>query len=655
MASTLYPKLAFTNLIKNKSTYFPYMLTSIVCVMTYYIMQSIAVNKGMMQVPGAAIALTIFLMGTVIIALFCIALMFYTNSFLIKRRKKELGLYCVLGMEKRHVAAVLFFETLYTAVICLALGLLFGVLFSKLLFLLLLKLLGFTSTLAFSVSVPTLATTAVLFLLIYGATLLYNFLHLRLAKPVELLRGGQTGEKEPRSSRLLALFGVLALGGGYFISQYYKNPLNALLLFFLAVFLVIIGTYCLFTSGSIVLLKFLRGRKNFYYKPGNFVAVSGMLYRMKQNAAGLASICILSTMVLVTISTTISLYVGREGMLKGMYPFDVNTQSGFAQEAQAIDGAFTACAQAAGLSVEDEISYRSLNASAVLSGGTFSSVTASESGDASLDVQFVPLEDYNRMHASALTLGENEALAYEMGQAHLPDELTLGSTKLRVVQRLTSLLPDGQTLYNDEAFDGCTLVVKDMATAHALATALSGRENLEFYFHAYNVQGTDAQKAALADAISAELKAGGQTARVVARATLRSEWNAMYGSFLFLGVFLGSLFLTATVLIIYYKQISEGYDDHDRFRIMQQVGMSGKEVRGTINKQILLVFFLPLCAAALHMVFAYEIICNILLVFGMTDRLLFLACTAGTFLAFAAAYILVYRITARSYYRLVAA
>ena len=298
MANALYPKLALTNLGKNKSTYFPYMLTSIVCIMTYYIMQSIAMNEGLMEVPGAAIAMTIFFLGTGIIAVFCIALMFYTNSFLIKRRKKELGLYCVLGMEKRHVALVLFFETLFTAIACLALGLVFGVLFSKLLFMALLYLLDFATPLAFSVSVPSLVTTVVLFACIYGATLLYNMVHIRLANPVELLHGGQKGEKEPKTSWLLTFAGLAALAGGYFIAVYFKSPLNALLLFFVAVFLVILGTFCLFTAGSIALLKALRRRRNFYYRPNNFIAVSGMMYRMKQNAAGLAAICILSTMVL---------------------------------------------------------------------------------------------------------------------------------------------------------------------------------------------------------------------------------------------------------------------------------------------------------------------------------------------------------------------
>ena len=598
MANALYPKLALTNLGKNKSTYFPYMLTSIVCIMTYYIMQSIAMNEGLMEVPGAAIAMTIFFLGTGIIAVFCIALMFYTNSFLIKRRKKELGLYCVLGMEKRHVALVLFFETLFTAIACLALGLVFGVLFSKLLFMALLYLLDFATPLAFSVSVPSLVTTVVLFACIYGATLLYNMVHIRLANPVELLHGGQKGEKEPKTSWLLTFVGLAALAGGYFIAVYFKSPLNALLLFFVAVFLVILGTFCLFTAGSIALLKALRRRRNFYYRPNNFIAVSGMMYRMKQNAAGLAAICILSTMVLVTISTTVSLYMGRNDMVTSMYPREICSNSTAAENAPAVQDAFAQSTRALGLEIKNPIAGRSRSLNVISVDGSYEDAPASVSSGEVVAVSLVPLSDYN---STAIT--------------------------------------------------GLILVVPD-EEATSLYRAMGGTQEQFAYSAAFDVDATPEQIAALQEDLWTRLNG---ICGIYARSELYTEWNAMYGSFLFLGIFLGCLFLMATVLIIYYKQISEGYEDHDRFRIMQQVGMSRKEVKRAINKQILLVFFLPLLMAALHMVFAFEIICNMLLVFGMVNRLLFFGCTAVTFLIFAAAYVVVYRITARTYYRLVEA
>ena len=285
-----YPKLALNNLRKNKDTYWPYMLTSIVCIATYYIMQSIAMNRGLLQVSGGAVAVSIFFLGTVVIAIFCVALLFYTNSFLIKRRKKELGLYCVLGLEKRHVALVLFFETLFSALFCLILGLIFGILFSKALFLALLYVLDFSTPIAFTISIPSLITTLVLFLLLYAVLFLYNATHVQRARPVELLRSTQTGEREPRASWLLTLLGLICLGIGYFIAVTVKEPLNALLVFFGAVLLVIAGTFCLFTSGSIALLKLLRRKKTYYYQPRHFISVSGLMYRMKQNAAGSARI-----------------------------------------------------------------------------------------------------------------------------------------------------------------------------------------------------------------------------------------------------------------------------------------------------------------------------------------------------------------------------
>ena len=442
MANELYPKLALTNLGKNKSTYFPYMLTSIVCIMTYYIMQSIAMNEGLMEVPGAAIAMTIFFLGTGIIAVFCIALMFYTNSFLIKRRKKELGLYCVLGMEKRHVALVLFFETLFTAIACLALGLVFGVLFSKLLFMALLYLLDFATPLAFSVSVPSLVTTVVLFACIYGATLLYNMVHIRLANPVELLHGGQKGEKEPKTSWLLTFVGLAALAGGYFIAVYFKSPLNALLLFFVAVFLVILGTFCLFTAGSIALLKALRRRRNFYYRPNNFIAVSGMMYRMKQNAAGLAAICILSTMVLVTISTTVSLYMGRNDMVTSMYPREICSNSTAAENAPAVQDAFAQSTRALGLEIKNPIAGRSRSLNVISVDGSYEDAPASVSSGEVVAVSLVPLSDYNSTFGTNFQLASGEALAYPTGNFVLSDTVTLGG---QAVQALGFIVGNSST------------------------------------------------------------------------------------------------------------------------------------------------------------------------------------------------------------------
>lgn len=655
MRNALYPKLALTNLFKNKSTYFPYMLTSVVCIMTSYSVTFIATNEGLPQVPGGPIALTLFFLGTLVVDIFSILVMFYTNSFLIKRRKKELGLYCVLGMEKRHVALVLLCELFFTAVICLALGLLFGILFARLMFLALLYLLDFTTPFTFTISVPCVVSTVVFFLCIYGATLLYDLRSVRTANPVELLHSGQKGEKEPKASWLLTLIGLIALGGGYFIAVYFQNPSQALLLFFVAVLLVIVGTFCLFTSGSIALLKLLRRSRRFYYQPNNFISVSGMMYRMKQNASGLAAICILSTMVLVTVSSTLCLYAGRTDMLYSLFPREISTSlfiGGDTEKIGQIDQAFAQALSEQGLTAENRTACRSLNANVLCEDGVYGNpADAAELRDTA--VSLVGLSDYNAVEGVTPTaLAPDEAIFYPVGDIPVPETVNLGGSVVRVAAVMEKAVFCDVGTY--DGAQGFVLVVPDerLAPLYSALTGVPEQGITDSFYYAvgFDVPGaTPQQCAALAHRISELFPE--RTIRC--RSAIGIEWDGMYGCFFFLGVFLGSLFLMATVLIIYYKQISEGYDDHDRFVVMQQVGLSKKEVKRAISKQILLVFFLPLGAAALHMAFAFPIIRNILRVFSLNNVGLFLACTGGTFLIFAVVYIVVYRVTARVYYRLV--
>lgn len=658
MRSLLYPKLAWTNLFKNKSTYFPYMLTSIVCIMTSYSVMFIAANDGLTQVPGGMITLSLFFLGVIVVDSFSVLLMFYTNSFLIKRRKKELGLYCVLGMEKRHVALVLLCEIFFTAIICIALGLLFGILFSRLMFLALLYLLDFTTPFSFTISLPCVAQTVVLFLCIYGATLLYNLRSVRIANPVELLHGGKTGEKEPKASWLLTLVGIAALGGGYFIAIYFRDPIHALLLFFVAVMLVILGTYCLFTSGSIALLKLMRRSRRFYYQPNNFIAVSGMMYRMKQNASGLAAICILSTMVLVTVSSTVCLYAGRTDMVYSMFPREISVTlwEGGSDEAQdmetvqRLEAAFDQGLADMGLTAQNRTACRSLTLSVWNVDGVYSRNAPADAGfEGGRAFSFVPLSDYNRLDGiEPVTLGPDEALFYPVGGFPVPETLNFGGQTVQIVQTLQKQYFCGIGTY--DGAQGGILVVPDAQLRPLFEAAGGDADKKPGYDTGFDVPGASRQECL---ALALHISGLFPERTIHCRTEVASEWDATFGSFLFLGIFLGSLFLMATVLIIYYKQISEGYEDHGRFAVMQQVGMSQREVKRAISKQILLVFFLPLGTAALHMVFAFPIIRNILLVFSLNNVGLFLACTGGTFLIFALVYVIVYRITARVYYRLV--
>lgn len=652
MNRMLYPKLAWQNLKNNRTTYFPYLLTCSVSVAMYYIMQSITLNGGLAQVPGAAIALTIFFLGTGIVGIFCVALVFWTNSFLIKRRKKELGLYCVLGMERKHIAIMLLWETLYTAVICLVLGLVAGMLLSKLLFLGLLYMMDISTPIAFGIEPAAMLVTAVLFGMIFLCTTVYNLFHVRLVSPMELLHGGNVGEKEPRASWLLVAVGVLSLGWGYGTAVTVSQPLNALLLFFAAVLCVILGTFCLFTAGSVAILKFLRRRTTFYYQPGHFISVSGMLYRMKQNAAGLAAICILSTMVLVTISTTVCLYMGQGDMLQSLYPTDirgtVSLEGG--QKLADVYRAVENAVQNSGSRVERQYAWRACSSSRAVrldENGVFRADNTSL-----CTIQVLGVEDYNLAFGTGLSLEEDEAMLWCADGETLPQTVTLAGHTMEV-HPLKGLAPEIERFYS--TYGAYFMVVSSYEQAAGLmqqftsSPADAPKVNLFV-----DVSGSPAQQQRACQSLVTDTPQG-MPFQMSCRAQASESWYGLYGSFLFLGVYLGAMFMMATALIIYYKQLSEGYDDHDRFVILQKVGMSRREVKDTINQQILLVFFLPLFMAAVHMLFAFNIVANILTVFSMTNRGLFAVCCVCVFAVFGLVYLLVYKLTSSRYYRLVRA
>lgn len=653
-----YPKLAVTNLKKNRSTYFPYMLTCVVSIATFYTMYSIADNPGLADMPGTEVLTSILWLGTIIIALFSAALLFYTNSFLIKRRKKELGLYSILGMEKRHIVKTLFFETLFISVLCIALGLLVGALISKLLFLILLYLLNLATPIVFTLSWGGMGVTAILFACIFLLTLLTNFWQIHIANPIALLKGGQTGEKEPKSSWLLTLIGLLALGGGYAIALTVQSPLDALLLFFLAALLVIIGTFALFTSGSIALLKLLRRNKRFYYRPKNFISVSGMIYRMKQNAVGLANICILSTMVLVVISTTVSLYLGQERMLDERFPMDVTVQCADNQEQiDAVHLAIRTQQETSGVQVTECYDYRCFQYTGFSQQNMILSEVPSDfQGNATnyiSTVTLIPLSDYNRMEGKDVTLGKDEALIFTRAGRFGSQTLWIDEREFSVKEELDSfVLREKVDQVSQNSF---FVILADMDVINDILASYPQEETPAAIDHVttFNIAGSDEAVAAF----SADLRQACRTAIpgvwVDSRELSREDWYSTFGGFLFLGLFLGMLFMMAMVLIIYYKQISEGYDDHDRFTIMQKVGMSKQEVKKTIHKQILMVFFLPLLLACVHITVAFPVISKLLLIFNMTDTTLNLVCTMLTVLFFAVVYAIVYSLTARTYYRIV--
>ena len=657
MSKVFYPKLAASNIRKNSRTYIPYLLTCIFTVGMFYIIFSLSRNEGLSEMIGAETITYTLGLGCWVVAIFAAIFLFYTNSFLVKRRKKEFGLYNILGMEKKHLAKVIAFETLYIAVLSLLLGLGLGMAFDKLMYLLILKLVGAEISLGFYISTDAVLASIVLFGAIFVLIFLNSLRQVHLAKPIELLRGGNVGEKEPKTKWLMAIFGLLCLAGGYYIAVKTENPVAAVAFFFLAVILVILGTYLLFTAGSIALLKLLRRKKSYYYKARHFTSVSGMIYRMKQNAVGLANICILSTMVLVMVSSTSAMMLGMEEVIHTRYPYDITVYSnekGSSNDA-VIKAKLHEAADRQGLRVTKEIAYTYLSFSAAQAGSRYDLYPSLDAINSVQNLFFVPLADYNRITGEGVNLADGEIMIYSNRDYYEPDTLQIFDRSYRIVRRLDNFLGNGVMAANIASSQ--FIVVKDMDEVNALYQLQKEvyQDNASDirYCAGMDLSGSKEEKLAAYEEVKRLLPREEYSVSIESRDESRTGFLSIYGGLFFLGIFLGSLFIVATILIIYYKQISEGYDDKERFEIMQKVGMSQAEVKRTIRSQILTVFFLPLIMAGVHVAFAFHIISQILAALSLTNTLLLVLCTVGCFLLFALLYGVIYTLTARAYYRIV--
>ena len=654
-----YPRLALVNVTRNAQFYLPYLLSCGGTAAMYYMVVYLSRSEIVASVRGAGYLQSLMILGTGIVALFSIILLLYANGFVMKRRRKELGLYNVLGMEKRHIAHLMFWETLLCAFCAIAGGIAVGILLSKFLLLLLLRLVRLPVAFGFEISSSGIVQTAVLFGILFLLTFLYNLVRIGRANPIELLHSDSAGEREPRVKWPLVVVGLLTLLGGYFLALTVKTPVDALALFFVAVFLVIIGTFCLFTTGSIAALKALRRNKRFYYHPKHFTAVSGMLYRMKQNAVGLANICILSTMVLVTVSTTVCLYLGLDGTLNRMYPHDLQItqecQTGSDPDFSALLQQAETSAAESGRSITSQSHLVSSSSYALFSGNAFLFSYQDEQPGTLYRFTVITAEEYNRLTGQNTALQKDEVLIYT-SEGDMPNTIYLKDQPFRVAGRLDTFLDQSRSLYSNMAYAG--LVVSDNSVLHQLVTLEPDAPDTTRTFSTdltlyLDLDGTEEEKLSYYETLNTAFSSTESSVSVQSRQQNTIEFYSMYGGFLFLGIFLGVLFLAATVLIIYYKQISEGYEDRRRFAIMQQVGMSRREVRETINAQVLLVFFLPLAAATLHILMAFSMVRKLLMLFALTDITLFILCTLATLLVFSAIYALVYSITAKSYYKIV--
>lgn len=667
----LYFKLAKTNLSNNKPFYIPYIISSIITVAMLYMMSFLSDNKGLNKIMGADSLATIFRLGVGIIVIFSYIFLFYTNSFIIKRRKKEIGVYNILGMEKRHLSKVLFVETIYSAIISLVCGIIVGIAFSKFILMVLYGIIGIHKTVEFFVNIHGIILCVVSFGILFLLTFLYNFMQIKLANPIELLRGTNVGEREPKTKIFMTIVGVVCLAIAYYIAITTENPLNVLTLFFVAVLLVIIGTFALFTAGSIALLKLLRNNKKFYYNKRHFMAVSGMLYRMKQNAAGLASICILSTMVLVVISTTVSMYVGIQDELMARYPNDVCVTVDYnsvIDKSSEIEKAIFDEIDSAEVKNKKAFSYLSVFVGQ--KGDNFTTDKEHLSYQNSYLFYILSKDDFIKKDSSFKdkigNISKGEAVVV-LNKKYDKKDIKIFGKNYKVNKSFEHT--EDNDLYMISTLNGLGYIILDndesVQELYDMQEKMLGKganyytNKIRFDFKSGNKKQKAAAYKKIDNVVKKYFKENKNDKKeissywVESRQENEQNFYLLYGGLFFLGIFLGTMFLIVTVMIIFYKQITEGYDDRERYQILEKVGMSSREVKDTIKSQIRIVFVLPIFAAAVHVTAAFPMVNRILKMLNFNNEKLFAGCLAATIIVFAVIYYLVFKVTSRAYYKIV--
>ena len=667
--SFFYSKFALNNLVKNKKFIIPYVLSAIFTIMSFYILSSLAFGDNLDKLPnGIEATKQVLSFGIIVIALFSVIFLFYTYSFLVKRRVKEFGLYSVLGMTKKQIAKILVLETIFIAVTTIVLGIGLGIIFDKLMLLVLLKLFSAGVSFGFSITPIAIVFSVLLFGGIYFLLLLYTVIKIARLRIVALLKDENKGEKEPKSRWILAIIGLALIGYGYYTAQTVQNPIKALLVFFYAVIAVIIGTYLVFMAVSITVLKIMKNNKNFYYKPKNFISVSGLLYRMKRNAVGLANICILSTMVLVTMGTTSALYAGMEKSYNERFPRQLMI-AGYhstSYKLKEIENNAKLSAKEAGTEVEDMVSYNSLPMVGRLVEDKFN--FESNVGVDLSNVKMIvvlQLKDYNKFANKNKTLESNEILLHidKKGDYNY-NSISLNGSDYKIKEKLSEF-PGTIGSATANIMDTYYAVVKDEKEATKLATKLAelsskelekrgisiqtGTPTLQNYV-AFNIKDTTKEAKVIESFKKLEKQSG---IEIEGKEENKLTFRGVFASFLFIGVFISFIFVISQVVIMYYKQISEGYEDKGNFEIMRKVGITDKQIKQSIRSQVLLIFFSPLIIATLHTIVAYPFIEKILRLFLITDNSIFLQALAVTIVVFAIFYLIVYAITSKIYYRII--
>ena len=656
-----YLKLASTNLKKNHRGYLPFLISMLFLVAINTMTQVIVNNEGMRALPGGDSASSMFGLGHIVIMIFTVIFSFYTNSFLLKQRKKELGLYNILGLGKRELYQLMIWESFLSFFIVLITGLITGVVLSKLAFLVLRRLISVGNEFVFQLLPESLGFVFLLFLGIFFLLLLINCWQIKKTNPISLLHGSKKGEQEPKARWIIAILGLVFLGSGYGIAVTIDSPISALTLFFVAIILVILGTYCLFMAGSIALLKLLKRNERFYYKTNHFISISSMMHRMKQNAAGLASICILSTMVLVTAATTGSLFYGQKDVENTRYPRDVMIST--VQQPEKVKAAIEAVSaekqapitKQVYLTSTKSIMFQPKNGNYQLT--PLEDFYNSKSATIAL-ISFMTAQEYAKHTDETVNLKDDEIYFYPVSGDVDGNQLKLEDQKFKIKKRINKFPGINQQIELTDSF------VVILANQSVLEQCLSdwfpkkavAAENYPEYNFMFNtdLKGEKNQldfAQTLRNQLNQQL--GDSQVRIVDKYTFVSENKIFTGGFFFLGIIFGATFILATALIIYYKQISEGIDDRERFEILQKVGMSHREVKKVIRSQVMMVFSFPLVVAVIHLGFAFPLIKKLLVLFGLVNWKLFLLVCVIVTVIFAILYFVVYRLTARSYYQLV--
>ena len=678
MKKLFYPRLAWEGLRKNRQLSRPYLLTCICMVAVFYILSFLASPIVLPLIPvGASIVFEIMNLGRYVIMAFSLIFLYYTYSFLLRRRSREFGLYNVLGMGKRNLVRIITWENVITFAIAMTCGLFLGILLSKLAELGLVNLLGGTIDFVFRVDSTAIWQTVLFYAIIFGLLMLSAVIRTVRANAVSLMKTENAGEKPPKGNWLFAILGVLILGGAYYIAITVKNPVTAILLFFIAVLMVILATYLLLVTGSVKLCRVLQSNKGYYYKAKHFVSVSSMAFRMKRNGAGLASICIIATMILVMLSTTTCMWFGAEDSLRKTFPREINFTANLNDPEKLTDGTPDKAAsmildelQKNGITPKNIREQKLIDLSGVRKDGLIQCdyETASMGADFNslLEIYMVPADSIETSDNSLLDLAADEVMVITDGMDYTDDTLTLAmgektrSWKIRHYERNDT---NGDT--SSMGFPTMTVAVADLAAAVSGLEEADDEGRMKFqsqWYYSFDTGLSDAENTDLHITLSKNVRPdlnnlftedATRWISIDTRAEGSADFYGTYGSLFFIGILLSIVFVFAAVLIIYYKQISEGYEDAKRFDIMQKVGMTKKEIRSSISSQLLTVFALPMIFAGMHLIFAFPMIRKMLALLHLTNVDLFMRTTVISFVVFTLFYGIVYRLTSGIYYRIV--